>query len=476
MAARSISDVIARRRPAIGLGAAAAVLFAASLALLWPGYATYDTVAQYGQVVSGAYDDWHPPAMVWLWHLLAPLGRGTAPMLVLQLATWWLGLGLIAAALGGRGGVAVLLVGALPSFLGWQGVVLKDAQMAGALVGATGLVLWWRWRGRPMPVAAITAAAVLIAYATLIRANAVFASVPLAVMLVRRPAAPLARAGVIAAGVVAVLATAPVVNHGLLGASRSGVERTQAIYDLAGIAVRVPDPAGTGLDARARAALIARGCVRPYFWDPLGEPSHCNAVVDPLRAIPPGRLYAMLAAAMLHHPVAYARQRLAHLNSTERWWVPAHWPGAVPPVHDEPNDLGLIAPGPAAAVLQRAAGWLVETPLGWPVAWVAAALCALVVALRRTATPRRDLALALLLSALLLEASFAAISIASDLRYHLWSMVATALALTMLCADGAVPRRAWWAGAAVLGIVLAVGIAARATLPLPPQTYTGMLG
>mgnify|MGYP001002987693 CR=1 FL=1 len=42
---------------------AATLLFAASLALFWPGYAEYDTLRQYEQVVSNQLDDWHPPIM-----------------------------------------------------------------------------------------------------------------------------------------------------------------------------------------------------------------------------------------------------------------------------------------------------------------------------------------------------------------------------------------------------------------------------
>ena len=59
----------------------------------------YDTVAQYRQVLSGVYDDWHPPAMARVWALLTAFGPGATPMLVLQLATYWLGVGLIGGAL-----------------------------------------------------------------------------------------------------------------------------------------------------------------------------------------------------------------------------------------------------------------------------------------------------------------------------------------------------------------------------------------
>jgi len=129
MVARFTSRVIpADRRAVRTMGVAAAVLFAFSLALFWPGYVAYDSLAQYAQVTSGRYDDWHPPIMARLWSLFG--ARGPAPMLAVQLGAYWLGLGLFAAALAARGrrgaAWAMLALGVWPPLLGWQGVVLKD--------------------------------------------------------------------------------------------------------------------------------------------------------------------------------------------------------------------------------------------------------------------------------------------------------------------------------------------------------------
>ncbi len=460
------------------LAAAAALLFAASLAAAWPGVAMYDTVAQYAQVRAGAYDDWHPPAMARVWALLAPLGPGAAPMLVLQLATYWTGFGLVAAALGSaaarRRAIAMLCIGTLPPFLGWQIVVLKDAQLVGALLAATGLVAWWRLRGHRVPPVAVAGVAVLLGYALLVRANAVFAVVPLVVMLV--PLRPRVRIAVGLVAVLTVLAAAPVVNHRLLRAAPSGVERTQALYDLAGIAARVPAKTHIGLTPAEARAVIARHCATPFFWDPLGDDAHCGRVMGRLRALPVGRLYGLLADAALHHPVAYAAHRLHHWNSTERWLVPLDWPSAAPPAEPEPNALGLGRVGAVARGWQAATRVVIETPLGWPIAWVVAALVALAVAAGRPQGPARDLARALLVSALALEASFGVLSIASDLRYHLWPMIATALAIVLLTDGRAMPRGAARAGAIALAIVIGGGIVARVALPVSPQTYRGMLG
>ncbi len=457
----------------------AAALCIASVALFWPGTAMYDTVAQYRQVLSGVYDDWHPPAMARVWALLAAFGPGASPMLALQFGTYWLGLGLVAAALARigrtRSAIAILAIGLLPPFLGWQGVVLKDAQLAGALLAAVGIIGWWRLARRPLPGAMWIVVALLLVYAVLVRANAVFIVVPLLVSLVPRPTHPVAKLATGLIAVVLVLGVAPVVNHRLLRAQPSGVEATQALYDLAGIAARVPTSDTTGLTQSEATTVIARGCAKPFFWDPLGDDAHCGTTMARLRALPTATLYVTLASAALHHPIAYAGHRFAHLNSTDRWLVPFHWPSAAPPAASEPNTLGLANPGAGARAWEALTAVVVETPLGWPIAWIVVAITALAVSLSRARDPARDLAMALLVSAIALEASFAALSIASDLRYHLWPMIATAVA-SVLLADRPMPREILVVGAGALVMVVGSGIAARALLPQPPQTYAGMLG
>ncbi|WP_341203680.1 hypothetical protein [uncultured Sphingomonas sp.] len=454
------------------------LLLAGALALFWPGIAMYDSVGQFAQVLSGAYEDWHPPAMARMWSLLhAAFGGTSEPMFVAQMVLYWAGFGLIAAALAplGRGGAAaaVLAIGALPLFLGWQAVVLKDTQMLGAVLAACGAVAWWRLRGARVPVWTLIAVAALLAYATLVRANAVFATVPLAVMLFGT-GRWWTRLALGLAGVAAVLMVSPILNHGPLGATSSGVERTEALYDLAGIAVRAPDTAigFTPLEARS---LQAGHCVKPYFWDPLGEETRCAPIVARLQRLPAGALYRMLVAAIFRNPVAYAAHRLAHFNSTERWLVPAGWAGAAPPARSEPNDFALGNPGAVARGWQVAARWMAETPLGWPFAWLTVAIVGLAVAAPRASGPPRDLALALLVSAITLELSFGVLSIASDLRYHLWPMVATALATVLLWGDWRQSKRAGRIGGLALAVVLVAGTVARLTLPTPPTSYRDLL-
>jgi hypothetical protein len=448
----------------------AGLLLLVSLISFWPGVAMYDTVRQYTQLLTGTYDDWHPPVMARLWALLEPLGQGTAPMFALQLAAYWLGMGALAQVLGGRRALAVLLIGASPLFLGWQAVVLKDGQLVGALTCAIGLIARFRLGDRPIPWPAGVAIALCLIYATLLRANAAFSTVSLIVLLFVPTGRRFVRPALVLGGIMLAIAASQFVNRHVLGARDSGVSRIEAIYDLAGIAVRTGDV--PGVDGPA---LVALHCVKPLFWDPIQGRADCQAALGPVDRLPASQLYRMLVRAALAHPVAYAGHRIAHLNATLRWFVSNHWPLAAPPAYNEPNELGLESP-PCCMLLrwQYAAADMIETPLGWPIFWVAVGLWGLLHLRQIAPGPRRDLATALLVSALCQEASFAVLSISSDLRYHLWAMLAVALAWVLLWGRWQWNRRTML-GLALLCFVLLTGLAARLTLPEGPVAYQDLL-
>ncbi|RZL29910.1 MAG: hypothetical protein EOP35_24720, partial [Rubrivivax sp.] len=300
MEGRSISDLngaaaLARARR---FGLAAALLFVVSLAMFWPGIALFDSLSQYRQALTGEYNDWHPPAMARLWSLFVAIGwRGQGPMFAVQLVLWWAGLGLTAAALARtratRAAMAVLAIGLWPPLLGWQVAVLKDGQMAGALVAAFGLVAWYRLQARSIPLLALAAILVLLAYATLVRSNAVFASLPLAVALFpawrwERWPSRLLLAG---AGSLAVLTLAPILNQGLFAARSTGVEAAQPLFDMAGIVDRAGPDAVPLVPAGQWRAAQAQRCITPILWDAFASDRRCGFVQAGLHGQPRAQLF-----------------------------------------------------------------------------------------------------------------------------------------------------------------------------------------
>ena len=451
------------------------LLFGATLAMRFPGVAMYDSVWQYEQALEGDYSDWHPPIMAHLWALLDHIYPGTAPFFVIQMLLWWGGLGLLSAALGRQqkhGAAAlVLLVGIAPLWLGWATVVLKDAQMACCLVGATGLVAHWRLEGRPLPRWATALVLLLIAYATLVRGNAAFATIPFALALFDWPrmSRTWSKAGAILALIAGILLLNPILNRHVFGAEHSGIENTLPLYDMAGIAHRAQLPTLPGLAPQAWALAEQKKCYTPYFWNPYGEDAQCGFIGDALRyeRAEDRRMVSEWVALVVRHPLAYAEHRLAHLNSTLRLWVDANEPDADPQVASEPNSYGLGGlANPGGEGLIDAARLMALSPLGWPVVWMAVA-AGLVWAGRGLADRQARLGFALALSALCMSVSFAVISIASDLRYHLWSMVAAALALVLLGDIRTLDRRKSFIAGGALLAVIAVGTAARLGLAAP---------
>jgi hypothetical protein len=456
------------------------LLIGAVAAAFLPGVAMYDTVAQYGEVLSNRVDDWHPPIMVRLWQLFHGIAPTTMPMFALQVVLYAVGFALISAALvridRPRAAIATVILALSPLLLGWQMVVLKDAQMLAALLAACGNIAHFRLSNRKMSVVAVAVTVLLICYATFVRGNALFATVPLAVMLLPTRRRPLVSSALVVIGFAVVLAVTPIVNHRLLRAQPSDVAKTQPIFDLAAIAVQTGPGSESVFSRTERDRIAARHCVKAFFWDPLGDPGGCASVTDRFMEQPVGTLYLELAKTAAQHPIAYARHRLAHWNSTQRWLVAPGLPDIKPPSEAEPNDVGLAAPnGNFASSWQDAAGIEASTPIGWPIVWTVVAWLLVPAAWRRRDDAAGALALALLASAITLEASFLLISIASDLRYHLWSMAASALALILIADNLAMKRSAWIAATMLLGLVIAGGLFTRATLPRAPDTYQGMI-
>ena len=439
----------------------------------------YDTVSQYDQVLSNELTDWHPPVMVRLWQLLHPLAAGTAPMFVVQVALYALAFALIVAALVRSGrpfaAAACGVLAVSPLLLGWQMVVLKDCQMLGALIAAVGIVAHYRLALRPVPSIAAAIAAPLIAYATLVRANAVFATAPLVVLLLPRPRSMAGRGVLALAAIVALVLVSPYFDHRVFGAEPSGVEKSLPVFDLAAIADATPSSPSSFTPAE-RAEIVRRHCVKAYFWDPLGDPNACGPATGRLKEESDRTLYVEWGRDVAAHPIAYAEHRLKHWNSTERWLVPSNLQEAAPPDEAEANDLGLKTPSNLLMpAWQSVAAAEAGTPLGWPIVWTVIALLILLIAWRRRDEEAARLAVALIASVLTLEASFLVVSIASDIRYHLWSMAASALALVLLSDDFRVSRREAIVGSAVIVLVVSGGLLTRWSLPRAPDSYEAMI-
>jgi hypothetical protein len=408
-------------------------------AAFWPGVMIWDAIRQYGQALSGRFDDWHPPAFEWLWRQLIPIHDGPAPMLILQITLYWGGFALLAgwAIRKGRPALAAALTASafLPISFALIGAVLKDSLMAGLLLTAIGLLAWQQQdnsRRAPCIIAIL-----LLLFAATLRFNAFTAELPLLVALLpgRWRDTPARRALLSLIAAVPLILAMPVANK-LLHADRSGVELSLIIYDLGGITydsgvdVFPPQPV-------ANPVAINHHCYKPDNWDPYAwwGPDPCPIGFDSIRTALKASgdsPYRLWTGAILAHPIAYAEHRLRHFNHNAHFLIHGE---TRPPTfsQSDPNDWNdHVTPNALLATIDRVASWSANVPIGWPIWWMAMAAGVLILS---PALPTRRLIVPVALSALLYGLGYLAVSVASEMRYHLWTMTAALLATLLAGSD-----------------------------------------
>lgn len=169
----------------------AAVLSVEALAVVAanaPGRANVDIVHSARQALGEIpYDDWHPPVMAALWHVLLRLTGEISSLFYLQVGGFFLAsfaLALAVWALAGRRRAALPMLAfpLLPYVLSQLGMLWKDTLMAVAFLAAVAALLLaagWARERRRWRIALVATAVVMLLFATLVRKNAAFAVVPI---------------------------------------------------------------------------------------------------------------------------------------------------------------------------------------------------------------------------------------------------------------------------------------------------------
>ena len=431
----------------VALGATVAMIAVVHWLAYRPGIIVWDSIRQYGQALNGRYDDWHPPTMNWLWHELLRFGNGPGPMLVVQLALYWGAIGMLALGALRRCrwalAVAIVAIALLPIPLVLIGTILKDSLMAGCLLMVAGILAL---RPAPSTVERAAIATLLIAAASL-RFNAVPAIVPLALAALP-PRWIETRKRLIVAGfalAIALLAVMPIANR-LLEAKPSGVEYSLITYDLGGISYYSGQNAFPPMPPVADPRAINAGCYNSISWDRYAwwGDAPCAIGFDTVRASfaanrqSPTRWWL---SAMADHPLAYATHRFGHFNRNIRLWT-SDLSLPTLSLKSDPNDWNLkVELNPLSGSIDRLATQTETTPLGWPAWWIALGAAAL---LFWPAARTRAAGAPLLWSGLLYALSFLPLSVATEVRYHLWTILAMGIG-TLQALDSQWQRqpRAW---------------------------------
>jgi hypothetical protein len=432
---------------------------------------------QYQQVVDNAYEDWHPPLMAWIWRRLTFLMPGPGPMLVLQLAFYWIGIALVACWAYWRGSprlaAALVCAGWLPACLALTGTVTKDALMDGALLVATGLLLW-RMLAQGAAARAAFTVAILIALfvAAALRFNAFFACLPLALAALPdrlvRTKARLLLAALALAG--AFLMAGPAVAA-LVSAEKTDVELSLIIFDLGGITEHTGASQFPDMHVRDPVA-VNHGCYDPVEWDSYSDwaKKPCPLGFTPLQALIDDddvNARALWVHAIASHPLAYLEHRLAHFNRSA-WFIVPGGPAFTAWSDSVPNPWGFrVQRNRIVAGLTAFANAAAATPLGWPIFWISVALAALVAAIAAR-LPRELLAISA--SPFLYGLGYVVVGVATGIRYHMWTFTGAAVAALLVA--GELARRRWplsrnavLLSASLIAVPTLAAIAARVLLP-----------
>jgi hypothetical protein len=408
----------------------------------WPGVMIDDARWQYQQSVDNAYEDWHPPLMAWIWHQFIPLEPGPAPMLLLQLSLFWVGIASIAYWLYRRGnprlGVLAAFVGWIPAPLALLGSVTKDCLMAAVLSSAVGLLLW-REEARTNVVRAMLGVVIfaMLLLAAALRVNAFLACVPLGLAaLPRSVTRTIPRFTLAALACTAIFFVTPPLVASALHAEDTDAQLSLIIFDLGGITEYSGSDQFPDLKA-AEPVRVNRQCYDPVGWDSYSTwaKKACPIGFEPFQALvdegdtDPRMLWFK---AVTSHPIAYAEHRLAHFNLST-WFlvrgnpVPTAWTQSVA----NPWNFQ-VRPNAVLRSVDVFANGAAMSPLGWPIFWIALALAVLMAA---TAAKLTSNVKAVASSAFLYGIGYLVFGVATGMRYYVWTIVGAALA-AILAADG----------------------------------------
>jgi hypothetical protein len=407
------------------------------------GVITPDTVVQYGQALSGRYDDWHPPITAWLWRQLGWFGPGGGPFLILDSLLYWGGIALITMRLGQRGGwpaaAVMILFATLPIGFGQVGAILKDPLLACLLLMASALILW---RERSIGRARIWLALLplpLIVVASATRFNALFAAIPLLILLL--PPESIRSWWRLGFGLVAAAAllgaTGWLINVAALKPHRSHPIYALVNFDLAGIDAHGGGNPYPSLTDATAAALTAH-CYDPRLYgatDAAVCPRAEDSLADYTRRHHVGPI-AIWLGAVTHAPLPYLYHRLAHLNWNWRFLLTSI-PNDAAYGMSQPNDLGLHFVRNRLTKIVGAAAYIMAcSPFGRPITWLCIAIGLLIIAPQ---LPNRRFVTAMAASALFYGGAYILISVAPDLRYNLWTMIAVMVGMATAFADSRMP-------------------------------------
>ncbi|MET8228391.1 GtrA family protein [Streptomyces sp. NPDC005301] len=424
-----------------------------------PGFLTADSVEQLLQAEGARpVTDWHPPVMALLWRTLIDTTGALSAMAALQTGVLWATVWVLAVALWKRTGsrplsLLMLGFGLAPHIVTFTGVVWKDVHMAYALLAVCAIALF----ARELPPghdrarwALLVLGLLFLAYAILVRKNALAAALPLLPMLVLAlwPAPGRRRwlitvASVLAFTVVGSVAVSSA-THPLAVRQYAQIPLDDLIHVLDSQEVRsAAEQAGASPSFRDDLVTTAQNCrTRKILWDAYftcypHKPGYRDAIGPHFTADEADVLVKMWVQHMPHHASGYVHYRT---RTFARLLFEGNLRYAGGVFEGTPENVR-VDPSLDALMRSYVLGFAHDVP------WLFQAWFWLVVALALTFRRRwpgpwsRELRL-LGLSSVLYIASYLPTAPQANYRYVYWPASAGTLALILIAADAVTRRKA----------------------------------
>jgi hypothetical protein len=419
-------------------------LLSVTIALTSPGRMSMDELDMFGQAQSGTYHDWHAPLISWVWRIGLMVTPGALSIHVLGVSLYFLGWYLIAfELLAGRRFWTMWVVAFMsvfpPTWMGLTNSGNKDALLSAILLLSLGVAARMARVGwRPILIAAEL---LLITIALALRQNALFAVAPVVAFLfypviskrLHSVYSALIAVCLIAGATTLVLfVTTTAAVHFSLHVQRTNAIAILYLFDIAGTSARVGVDVTGGALGTEFAADMPR-CYDPGTADNYATYGQCHQtwarmfdgiIERPGDVEKKSQLSRLWLNAVMAHPVAYLRHRVAHYLRTTGWTVPLGWPSysLALDFQNPPGDLRKF-PTPAWA-MDRASTWLVTARFMQPYVWLIAGVIGLLAVLFHARSPAGALAALSFTSALGYGFGYLLVGVATSFRYFHWVIIA----------------------------------------------------
>ena len=416
------------KRPILPIAAMTAAGFGLTLYVFYPGVMTFDALYVYKDMVNGFFGDWQSPVMIVLWSMVDPIAPGTASLLLVTVALYWLAFAIVALRVAQRSVGLALLVPVLaltpPAFI-LVGIIWRDILFAVAWLLAAGLAYAVADCRQRVRVPGQLVALGLLTFGVLLRPNALAAAPILAAYILWPACFSWKRAALVfAPAALGLFGLVQAVYYEVLGATRQQPLHAIMVFDLGGISHFSKQNVFPGAWTPEESRLITDGCYKPLAWDIYWTQQPCLFVMEHLEKR--DNIFASPALteawkhAVVSHPLAYLSHRavfmwtflFGHENLTM-------WTRDL----DDPSKI-IFADNPRLMGLKTLDHALRPTPLLRPGTWliIDAAVC--LFAWRRRNTPSSAFALSICGSAVVYLLTFFAVGVATDFRYAYWAVLA----------------------------------------------------